>query len=159
MQEPQEEEDYFVTYKKLQQQIEFLKVQEDYIKVCLQTTASISKIVHRMSRKTSSASISVLRYKRLLEIYVCITVLNCRHRRRSSGFSLSPWLSDSSSSPLVKTRVIGIYECPLTCTGIVGSTTGSNYYIRILSTLDHELLKPNSSVALHKVHTHPLRLY
>ena len=35
-------------------------------------------------------------------------------------------------------------------TGIVGSTTGSNYVIRILSTLDRELLKPSSSVALHR---------
>ena len=35
-------------------------------------------------------------------------------------------------------------------TGIIGSTTGSNYYVRILSTLDHELLKPSASVALHK---------
>jgi 26S proteasome regulatory subunit T3 len=35
-------------------------------------------------------------------------------------------------------------------TGIVGSTTGSNYYVRILSTIDRELLKPNSSVALHR---------
>ncbi|KZT26265.1 26S proteasome subunit P45 [Neolentinus lepideus HHB14362 ss-1] len=35
-------------------------------------------------------------------------------------------------------------------TGIVGSTTGSNYVVRILSTLDHELLKPSSSVALHR---------
>merc|ERR1719486_1613929 len=34
--------------------------------------------------------------------------------------------------------------------GIVGSTTGSNYYVRILSTLDRELLKPSASVALHK---------
>ena len=34
--------------------------------------------------------------------------------------------------------------------GIVGSTTGSNYYVRILSTIDRELLKPNASVALHK---------
>jgi 26S proteasome regulatory subunit T3 len=33
--------------------------------------------------------------------------------------------------------------------GIVGSTTGSNYYVRILSTINHELLKPSSSVALH----------
>ena len=31
-----------------------------------------------------------------------------------------------------------------------GSTTGSNYYVRILSTLDRELLKPSASVALHK---------
>jgi len=35
-------------------------------------------------------------------------------------------------------------------TGIVGSTTGSNYYVRILSTLDRELLRPSASVALHK---------
>ncbi|XP_030921349.1 26S proteasome regulatory subunit 6B-like [Geospiza fortis] len=33
---------------------------------------------------------------------------------------------------------------------MVGSTTGSNYYVRILSTIDRELLKPNASVALHK---------
>ena len=35
-------------------------------------------------------------------------------------------------------------------TGIVGSTTCSNYYVRILSTIDRELLKPSASVALHK---------
>lgn len=35
-------------------------------------------------------------------------------------------------------------------TGIVSSTAGSNYYVRILSTIDRELLKPNTSVALHK---------
>ena len=29
-------------------------------------------------------------------------------------------------------------------------TTGPNYYVRVLSTIDRELLKPNSSVALHK---------
>ena len=34
--------------------------------------------------------------------------------------------------------------------GIVGSTTGSNYYVRILSTLNREMLKPSSSVALHR---------
>ncbi|PAA81372.1 hypothetical protein BOX15_Mlig012618g1 [Macrostomum lignano] len=34
--------------------------------------------------------------------------------------------------------------------GIVGSTTGSNYYVRILSTLDRESLRPSASVALHK---------
>lgn len=33
---------------------------------------------------------------------------------------------------------------------IVGSTTGSNYYVRILSTLNRELLKPSASVALHR---------
>lgn len=37
--------------------------------------------------------------------------------------------------------------------GIVSSTSGSNYYVRILSTLDREKLKPNASVAMHK-HSH-----
>ncbi|KAH8312277.1 hypothetical protein KR044_010054 [Drosophila immigrans] len=35
-------------------------------------------------------------------------------------------------------------------TGIVASTTGSSYYVRILSTIDREQLKPSASVALHK---------
>jgi 26S proteasome regulatory subunit T3 len=35
-------------------------------------------------------------------------------------------------------------------TAITGSTTGSNYVARVLSTIDRELLKPSSSVALHK---------
>ncbi|KAG8377148.1 hypothetical protein BUALT_Bualt09G0138400 [Buddleja alternifolia] len=34
--------------------------------------------------------------------------------------------------------------------GIVGSTAGSNYYVRILSTINRELLKPSTSVALHR---------
>jgi len=34
--------------------------------------------------------------------------------------------------------------------GIVESTTGSKYVVQILSTLDRELLKPSSSVALHR---------
>lgn len=35
-------------------------------------------------------------------------------------------------------------------TGIIASTTGSNYYVRVLSTIDREQLKPSASVALHK---------
>merc|ERR1719326_2429031 len=34
--------------------------------------------------------------------------------------------------------------------GIVSSTTGSNYYVRILSTINREQLKPGASVALHR---------
>merc|ERR1711933_403638 len=37
--------------------------------------------------------------------------------------------------------------------GIVSSTAGSNYFVRILSTLDREKLKPNTSIALHR-HSH-----
>lgn len=35
-------------------------------------------------------------------------------------------------------------------TAIVSSTTGQNHYVRILSTIDRELLKPSASIALHK---------
>ena len=35
-------------------------------------------------------------------------------------------------------------------TAIVQSTTGQTSYVRVLSTIDRELLKPSSSVALHK---------
>ncbi|KAL0450885.1 UNVERIFIED_CONTAM: 26S proteasome regulatory subunitB [Sesamum latifolium] len=34
--------------------------------------------------------------------------------------------------------------------GIVSSTTASNYYVRILTTINRELLKPSASVALHR---------
>jgi 26S proteasome regulatory subunit T3 len=37
--------------------------------------------------------------------------------------------------------------------GIVGSTAGSSYYVRVLSTIDREQLKPNTSVSLHR-HSH-----
>jgi 26S proteasome regulatory subunit T3 len=37
--------------------------------------------------------------------------------------------------------------------GIVQATSGTTYYVRVLSTLDRELLKPNASVALNK-HSH-----
>merc|ERR1719155_40188 len=37
--------------------------------------------------------------------------------------------------------------------GIASSTAGSTYYVRILSTLNREMLKPSSSVALHR-HSH-----
>lgn len=37
--------------------------------------------------------------------------------------------------------------------GIVNSTTGSTYFVRVLSTLDREQLKPNTSIALHR-HSH-----
>ena len=36
------------------------------------------------------------------------------------------------------------------CLGIVSSTTGQTHYVRILSTIDRELLKSNASVALHR---------
>jgi len=38
---------------------------------------------------------------------------------------------------------------------IISSTSGSNYMVRVLSTLNREVLKPSSTVALHK-HSHAI---
>lgn len=51
----------------------------------------------------------------------------------------------------VRTVILyGQYTLTTSSTGIVQSSTGSNYVVRILSTLDREKLKPSSSVALHR---------
>jgi len=99
-----EAEDLYTEYKKLQRQLEFLQVQEDYIK----------DEQKNLKREYLHAQEEVKRIQ---------------------------------SVPLV----IGQFnEAIDEHTGIVGSTTGSNYYVRVLSTVDHELLKPGASVALHK---------
>ena len=51
------------------------------------------------------------------------------------------------SVPLVIGQFIEIIDFN---TGIVTATTGQTYYVRILSTINREQLKPNSSVALHR---------
>ncbi|KAI9307972.1 26S protease regulatory subunit 6B [Cunninghamella echinulata] len=98
------EEDLYVKLKKLQSNLEFLALQEEYIK---------DEQKHLKSELVRAQE-EVKRIK---------------------------------SVPLV----IGQFLEPLDQhTGIVGSTTGSNYVVRILSTIDRELLKPSASVALHR---------
>ena len=55
------------------------------------------------------------------------------------------YLSEGLSYTHTDQRLKGFHS-----TGIVQSSTGSNYVVRILSTLDREKLKPSSSVALHR---------
>ncbi|KAI9000253.1 26S proteasome regulatory subunit 6B [Gaertneriomyces sp. JEL0708] len=98
------ESDLYIKLKKLQSHLEFLSLQEEYIK----------DEQKNLKRELVRAQEEVKRIK---------------------------------SVPLV----IGQFLEPIDQhTGIVASTTGSNYVVRILSTLDRELLKPSSSVALHR---------
>lgn len=98
------QEDLYLKFKKLEQHLEFLALQEEYIKDEQQN----------LKRELLRAQEEVKRIQ---------------------------------SVPLV----IGQFLEPIDqTTGIVGSTTGSNYVVRILSTIDRELLKPSSSVALHR---------
>ncbi|KJE92195.1 26S protease regulatory subunit 6B [Capsaspora owczarzaki ATCC 30864] len=98
------DEDLFLTYKRLQRQLEFLQIQEDYIK----------DEQKNLKREYLRAQEEVKRIQ---------------------------------SVPLVIGQFLEAIDHN---TGIVGATTGSNYYVRILSTLDRELLKASASVALHK---------
>merc|ERR1711997_375515 len=100
-------DDLYVRYKKLQQQLEFLEVQEEYIK----------DEQRNLKKEYLHAQEEVKRIQ---------------------------------SVPLVIGQFL---EAVDQNTGIVSSTAGSNYYVRILSTLDRELLKPNTSIALHR-HSH-----
>jgi len=98
------ESDLYTKVKTLQRHLEFLELQEDYIK----------DEQKNLKRELVRAQEEVKRIQ---------------------------------SVPLV----IGQFLEPIDQhTGIVGSTTGSNYIVRILSTIDRELLKPSASVALHR---------
>ena len=97
-------EDLYLKLRKLEQHLEFLSVQEEYI-----------KDEHKnLKRELLRAQEEVKRIQ---------------------------------SVPLV----IGQFLEPIDqTTAIVGSTGGSNYVVRILSTIDREVLKPSASVALHR---------
>lgn len=99
-----EEEDLYGRLKSLQRQIEFIDIQEEYVKDELKN----------LKRELLRAQEEVKRIQ---------------------------------SVPLVIGQFMEMVDQN---NGIVGSTTGSNYYVRILSTINRELLKPSASVALHR---------
>lgn len=101
--------DLYVRFKTLERQLEFLEIQETYVKDEMKS----------LKRELLHAQEEVKRIQ---------------------------------SVPLVIGQFLEMVDAD---TGIVGSTTGSNYYVRILSTINRELLKPSSSVALHR-HSHAL---
>ncbi|KAG6430762.1 hypothetical protein SASPL_108835 [Salvia splendens] len=99
-----DEEDLYGRLKSLQRQIEFIDIQEEYVKDELKN----------LKRELLRAQEEVKRIQ---------------------------------SVPLVIGQFMEMVDQN---NGIVGSTTGSNYYVRILSTINRELLKPSASVALHR---------
>jgi 26S proteasome regulatory subunit T3 len=99
-----DEDDLYVRYKSLSRQLEFLDIQEEYVK----------EEQKNLKRELLRAQEEVKRIQ---------------------------------SVPLVIGQFMEMVDQN---NGIVSSTTGSNYYVRILSTIDRELLKPSASVALHR---------
>ena len=101
------ENDLYAKYKTMEQEKDFLDVQEQYIK----------DEIKNLKRELIRAKEEI---KRIQSVPLVIGQFN--------------------------EMVDGTY-------GIASSTAGSVYYVRVLSTLDREKLKPNSSVALHR-HSH-----
>lgn len=98
------ERDLYKRYKRLEREIEFYNIQEEYIKYEQKN----------LKRELSRAKEEVKRIQ---------------------------------SVPLIIGQFLEMVDQH---TGIIGSTTGTNSYVRILSTIDRELLKAGSSVALHR---------
>eukprot|EP00736_Rhodelphis_marinus_P000927 Rmarinus@m.27359 len=98
------DQDLYTQMKNLQRQLEFLDIQEEYIK-----------------DETKSLRRELLRSKEEIKRI--------------------------QSVPLVVGQFLEMVD---ENHGIVMSTTGSNYYVRILSTINREDLKPSCSVALHR---------
>lgn len=98
------EDDLYARLKSLQRQLEFIEIQEEYVKDELKN----------LRREHLRAQEEVKRIQ---------------------------------SVPLVIGQFMEMID---QSNAIVGSTTGSNYYVRILSTINRELLKPSASVALHR---------
>lgn len=99
-----DDDDLYSRLKSLQRQLEFIEIQEEYV-----------KDEHKnLKRELLRAQEEVKRIQ---------------------------------SVPLVIGQFMEMID---TNNGIVGSTTGSNYYVRILSTINREQLKPSASVALHR---------
>jgi 26S proteasome regulatory subunit T3 len=104
LQEFREESDMYSRFIKLRKHLEFLQLQEDYIK----------DEQRNLKNELLRAQEEVKRIR---------------------------------SVPLVIGQFLEVVD---ESTGIVGSTTGMNSIVRILSTIDKELLKPSASVALHR---------
>jgi len=99
-----EEENLYLKMKELEQALEFVSIQETYLK----------DEMKNLKREMIRAKEEVKRIK---------------------------------SVPLVIGQFLEMVDENY---GIVSSTSGSTYFVRVLSTIDRELLKTNASVALHK---------
>ncbi|EFE39676.1 hypothetical protein TRV_05605, partial [Trichophyton verrucosum HKI 0517] len=121
-----DDEDGYSILKRYQRHLEYIQLQEEYIKDEQRLAAIMPK---SSSEKT----------------YLILTAFFRSLKREL--VRAQEEIKRIQSVPLV----IGQFmEAIDQNTGIVQSSTGSNYVVRILSTLDREKLKPSSSVALHR---------
>ncbi|KID99651.1 26S protease regulatory subunit 6B, partial [Metarhizium majus ARSEF 297] len=122
---PTEGGDDYASLKKLQRQLEYIQLQEEYIK---DEQRSLKRELVRAQEEI----------KRIQSVPLVIG----QFMEAIDQKYIYPIIALARNCSLTKVSFFS--------TGIVQSSTGSNYVVRILSTLDRELLKPSSSVALHR---------
>ncbi|CAF0780718.1 unnamed protein product [Rotaria sordida] len=150
-------DDLYTKYKKLQRQLEFLEVQEEYVKTELKNLKKEMLHAQEEIKRIQSVPLVIGQFLEAVdqntgivgsttevqEEYVKTELKNLKKEMLHAQEEIKR----IQSVPLVIGQFL---EAVDQNTGIVGSTTGSNYYVRILSTIDRELLKAGASVALHK---------
>jgi len=134
-----EEVDEYSTYKRLQRELEYIQLQEEYIKdeqrySSVNTEPGIPARLTRSQESEERTSPSTGRNQEDTKCAVSDWTVHGGYRSEVGN-----------SSRFERHQLIRVNS-----TGIVQSSTGSNYVVRILSTLDREKLKPSSSVALHR---------
>ncbi len=139
--------DDYATLKKLQRQLEYIQLQEEYIKD-EQRYESHSAVVFLAALQLTSGH-------KEFEAGTCAGPGGDQaYPKRTFGHRPVHGSYRSEVSQLSNGYALRVKDDPdmasLPSTGIVQSSTGSNYVVRVLSTLDRELLKPSSSVALHR---------
>lgn len=135
------EDDLYTRLKTLQRQLEFIEIQ-----VCRRTLGFCRE-------RCTSSNLSVISQPGTFFIRdnaCCVQEEYIKEEQKNLKRELlraQEEVKRIQSVPLVIGQFLEMVNANY---GIVGSTTGSNYYVRILSTLNRELLKPSSSVALHR---------
>jgi len=149
--------DLYATFKQAEADRDFLDVQEQYIKDEIKNLKR--ELIRTLSRETPGGGGGTKNKKgRTKNPNGGPTGVGRRgagggggvKKRTKNSVGAKEEIKRIQSVPLV----IGQFNEMVDATyGIASSTAGSVYYVRVLSTLDREKLKPNSSVALHR-HSH-----
>ncbi|SBS81193.1 26S protease regulatory subunit 6B homolog [Plasmodium ovale curtisi] len=155
------EEDYYIKLKILKKQIDVLNIQVGRTRAKTQ-----AKMERRKGRKMKMRKGRKMKMRKGAAsvhscMYIRITYEEAFHEEyiKEEHKNLKRELIRSKneikriqSVPLIIGQFLDIIDNNY---GIVSSTAGSNYYVRILSTLNKEELKPSVSVALHR-HSHSI---
>ena len=155
----EQEPDDYLRYKDLERQLEFLEIQEEYIKVS-RDAAPRATGGHGVGRRRSCApAVTLFQTSAFVDFFLVVTslgtpLIRLLVRLQDEQKNLKRELKRAQeevkrikSVPLVIGQFLEMVEENM---AIVSSTTGSHYYVRVLSTLNREDLKANCSVALHR---------